>query len=358
MNKIFILLMVSVIIAGSTMLGCAQPAPSPSTEPAPAPSTIPDTTEVVNLIVSTADPGPAGGPVSMEAVCNEIKDATNGKMTFEMYVGGALGKSVEQYDLAVEGTADIILINPAYLSGRFPMHEIVELPLIFPGDGVNATRVAMGLHEMFPEMLDDFADVKVLVWSPLGARKFQMVEPVETIADLKGKKIRVTGSIPTETVTLTGAVPVAMPPSEIYTSIERGTLDGSLFEWEGYNAFKLWEVAKYTTMVDIATTSHLVVMNKEKYNSLPADVKAVFDEYAGAKASQVYAQVMYDMDRNAYDKIIEGGQVLVEVSAAEKAKFEAAVKPQRDQWAADMDAKGFPGTEMVNAALEMSAEYK
>jgi len=302
---------------------------------------------------------PSGGGVALEATCKKLEEATNGRLKIEIYGGGALGKAEEQYDLAVEGTADIVLTNPAYYPGRLPLHDVSELPLIFPKDSVSATSVFTELHDMFPEMMAEFIDVKCVSWAALTGRKIQTVKPVRTLEDLKGLKIRVTGGIPSETVELLGAVPVAMAPTETYTALERGTVDGSLFEWEGYYAFKLHEVGKCTTMVNLATTSHLMVMNQKKYESFPPDVRQAVDTVLGANASKIYSQVIDRMDQEAFDKIMEPGeQVLIEVSAAEKEKFLQAVIPQREKWAADMEAKGLPGEKVLKAAIEFSEKYK
>lgn len=348
MKKLFLVPLMIVLVMGLIFGGCARPAPAP----APAPP------ETIELVASTSWPMPSGGGVALEAICKKLEEVTNGRLKIEIYGGGALGKAAEQYDLAVEGTADIVLTNPAYYPGRLPLHDVSELPLIFPKDSASATNVFTELHDMFPEMMAEFVDVKCISWAALTSRQIQTIKPVRTLEDLKGLKLRVTGGIPSETVELLGAVPVAMAPTEVYTALERGTVDGSLFEWEGYYAFKLHEVAKSTTMVDLATTSHLMVMNQKRYESFPPDVREAVDTLLGANASKLYAQVIDRLDKQAFDKIMAGGQVLIEISAAEKDRFLQAVIPQREKWAADMEAKGLPGKKVLESAIELSKKYK
>ncbi|MGD9211748.1 MAG: hypothetical protein PVI90_13265 [Desulfobacteraceae bacterium] len=96
-------------------------------------------------------------------------------------------------------------------------------------------------------------------------------------------KIRTASPYVTEALKIFGAIPVEMPINEMYTALEGG--DGMVIPFEGLVVFKLDELVKYSTITDFYTVALATVMNKEKYDSLPDDIKKIIDENSGAVMS-------------------------------------------------------------------------
>ena len=99
--------------------------------------------------------------------------------------------------------------------------------------------------------------------------------------DMAGLRIRTGGGQPSEIVKSLGAVPVALAVPETYNAMERGVVDGTILPYEAAKAFKLAEVEKHVVAINIFTTSQFTIMNLDKYNALPADLRAVIDELSG-----------------------------------------------------------------------------
>ena len=351
-HKLLTLVLAIVVITSLVIAGCAKPAPAPSPAPTPA--------EPIEIIISSPNPAPSGAGVAIDAFAKELEEVTNGRIKATVYHGGALGKGVEQYDLAVTGTADIALSNIEYYPGRFPLHEVCALPLLLPKDAMSAGKVLTATHEKFPEMQREFNDVKFVGWSGLASRVIHTAKkPVRTVDDFKGLKIRATGSISSATIEAMGAIPVVMAPTEVYTALERGTLDGVVWEWEGFHAFKLEEVAKYTTLVDVNTTAHFAVMNRAKYEGLPPDIREAIDTVMGIAFAKLYAGTMDRMGNEAFDMIKAGGkQEFYTPPAVEKERFVNAAMPVTEKWVTDMEAKGLPGKEFLEYITQLSAQYE
>jgi len=347
-HKLLTLVLAVAVIVSLAVVGCAKPAP------APAP------VEPIEIVISNPNPEPSGAGVAINAFAKELEEVTNGRIKVTVYHGGALGKGTEQYDLAATGTADIALSNIEYFPGRFPLHEGCALPLLLPKDAVSAGKVLTATHEKFPEMQAEFKDVKFIGWSGLASRVIHTAkEPVRTVDDLKGLKIRATGSISSATIEAMGAIPVVIAPTEVYTALERGTLDGVVWEWEGFHAFKLEEVAKYTTLVDVNTTAHFAVMNRDKYESLPPDIREAIDSISGMAFAKLYGETMDRMGNEAFDMIkASGKQEFYTPPAAEKERFAKATMPVTEKWVTDMEAKGLPGKEILEYITQLSAQYE
>ncbi len=206
---------------------------------------------------------------------DEIEKRTDGQLKINFYPGGTLTKGPHIYDGVVKGISDIGMSVFAYTRGRFPLMEAVDLPLGYP-DGKVATQVVNDFYHHFqPKELDD---VKVLYLHAHGPGLLHTKQPVRTLEDLKGMKIRATG-LSSKIVDALGGVPVAMPQPQTYEALSKGVVEGTLSPIEVLKAWKHGELIKATTenFSMAYTTGFFVVMNKQKWEALPADVQKVFE---------------------------------------------------------------------------------
>ncbi len=96
------------------------------------------------------------------------------------------------------------------------------------------------------------------------------LKPVKTMEDLKGMKIRTIAGPSVDMLKALGAVPVVMPMPDVYMALQKGTLDGVMADWEPIQGFRFHEVAKYvTTNTPFSYSLFTLIMNKDKFNSLP-----------------------------------------------------------------------------------------
>ncbi len=104
-------------------------------------------------------------------------------------------------------------------------------------------------------------------------------KPVHKLEDLKGMKIRCTGTT-AKLVSQLGGIPVAMPQTETYDALQKGVVDGVMNPFETLKGWKFAEVIKYTTLNygSAYSMAFFVVMNKQKWNALPKEVQAVIEK--------------------------------------------------------------------------------
>ena len=128
----------------------------------------------------------------------------------------------------------------------------------------------MEMFEKEPVLKAEFRDVKLLWFlSSTMLRLHTTAKPIRTLDDLKGMKIRTGGGPQPPTLRLLGATPVAISPPDVYTALERGTVDGLTFPWEAVKSFKVDEVTKYHDSASLWGGTFYVVMNLKKWESLP-----------------------------------------------------------------------------------------
>jgi C4-dicarboxylate-binding protein DctP len=101
------------------------------------------------------------------------------------------------------------------------------------------------------------------------------------------------------------------------------------------------------------TGAFLIAMNKEKYESLPDDLKAVIDANSGAEFSAQAGKFAEAADAKARQIAVDLGNTITVLDAAQSAEWEAAAKPTYDTWLAESAAAGFDGQAILNDALTL-----
>ena len=111
-------------------------------------------------------------------------------------------------------------------------------------------------------------------------------EPIRGLKDLKGKKLVASNIIAAKVATALGATPVTLRPDEAYQAISRGTTDGALMPFTGMATFKIHEVAKFHLDAALGSDPAAVLINRQRYDRLPAAAKAAIDKHSGLLLSQ------------------------------------------------------------------------
>jgi len=261
----------------------------------------------------------------------EVEKRTNGKVQITAFPGGTLTKAPMVYDGVVKGISDMGNSCFAYTRGRFPVMEVVDLPMGYTS-GAMATRVANDFAlSANPKELQD---VKVLYVHAHGPGLLHTKKPVRTLEDLKGMKIRATG-LSAKIVEALGAVPVAMDQGGTYEALQKGVVEGTFGPMEVLKGWKQGEVIKYTTNCPVVgyTTAMFVVMNKDKWNALPDDVKKVFEDTAKEWVT-VHGKAWDAADEEGRKFTLSLGNEIIELSPEESAKWRKAVEPIINEYAA------------------------
>jgi TRAP-type C4-dicarboxylate transport system substrate-binding protein len=254
----------------------------------------------------------------------EIETLTDNKVQITVFPGGTLTKAPQCYSGVVTGISDLGFSLFAYTRGRFPVMAAVDLPMGYP-DGKVASKVAQEFAKTFtPEELND---VKVLYLHAHGPGLLHTKNPVRKLEDLKGMKIRATG-LSAKVVQALGGVPVAMPQGQTYESLKKGVVEGTFGPMEVLKGWKQAEVIKYTTECYSVgyTTTFFVVMNLDKWKSLPADIQKVF-EAVSKKYVGVHGKVWDSTDEEGRKYTLSLGNEIIPLSDEESARWRNAVEP-------------------------------
>ena len=290
-----------------------------------------------------------------DAWCKEVEKRTNGRVKIQYFPGQTLTKATQNYDGVVQGLSDLGLCLFAYTRGRFPVMEVVDLPLGYPS-GMAATMVVNDVYNKFkPKELDDVAVMYLHAHGP--GLLFTKKKPVKKMDDMKGLKLRAHGTT-AKVVKALGGTPVAMPMPELYQSLQKGVVDGAMYPMEVNKGWKMAEVVEYGTLdYPIAyTSSFYVVMNKDKWASLSDEDKKIIEEI-NKEWIPKHGKAWDESDKEGRAYFLSKGGKLIELSKEEGDKWKAAVAPVIEEYAVDADKKGLPGKELVEYTEKSLEKY-
>jgi len=274
-----------------------------------------------------------------------------------MSLGGTPPQLIRQLR---DGVVDIIWTVQGYTPGLFPRAEAFELPFVHTNNAV-ATNLAM--REMFDAYLaPDYKDIKVIVLHVHAGQGIQMVDrPVRAAGDLEGAKMR----IPTRTgawvLEALGANPVGMPVPDLPQALAKNVVDGALIPWEIIPPLKIHELTRYQiegeNHVRFGTTTFLIGMNKRRYDSLPADLKAVIDRNSGREFAIEVGRIWTRTEKLGLEVALADGNEHIRIPKAEMEKFRERLEPVVERWIEEVESKGIDGRAIVQAARAAIARY-
>ncbi len=307
-----------------------------------------------NLTYSVFFPPTHGQSKAAVAWAEEIEKRTGGRVKINVFSGGTLTQADQTYDGVLKGISDLGMSCFAYTRGRFPVMEVLDLPLGYP-NGRTATRVANDFYKKFkPKELDG---VKVLYLHAHGPGLLHTIKPVRSLQDLKGMKIRSTG-LSAKVVETLGGVPVAMPQGGTYEALQKGVVEGTFTPIETLKGWKQAEVIKHTTDASGIgyTTAMFVVMNLKKWNALPKDIQGIFEEVS-VQWIDVHGKAWDQLDQEGRQYSLSLGNKIIPLSREESGRWKKAVGPILSDYVKTANAKGLNGQQAVKEAEGLIRKY-
>ncbi|KIT17678.1 TRAP transporter substrate-binding protein [Jannaschia aquimarina] len=305
------------------------------------------------------NPNSANPANFMQPWADAIEEQSGGRIEVQLHPQMALGGAApEMYDLIADGVVDGGWVIPAYQAGRFPEAEALELPFMTPKSAEAASVAAWEFTQA--HLMDDFADVHVIAAHMHGPGLIHVDGPAPEMADdLRGLRLRGPSRASILLLEKLGAEPVGMPVPAFPEALAKGVLDGGVITWEQARALKLDELTESHT--DVAgdrafyNLYFLWAMNKDVYEGLPDDLRAVIDANSGAMAS-AWAGRAHDIgDAEGRDAMIASGNEIAVLSADATADLKATGEAVVAAWIAEAEGKGLDGAGLVadaRAAME------
>jgi len=227
--------------------------------------------------------------ITVKTVFMPFVEAVNGEkagVEIEFFPNGALGRNpAQQAQMVLDGVADLALVVPSYTPGRFQENQVFELPGLFT-DLTEATLTYTSLVQSGKiKGYEDFVPIAMVTTAPYS---IHTNSPIASLSDLNGKKIRSTGAIEGEVLKAFGAAPIGMPITEVPEAIGRKTIDGTTAH---PSALFDWGIVKVTSdhyFTRLGIVPLAVLMNRQKFESLPKPAQDAITKYAGDWIAKTY----------------------------------------------------------------------
>jgi TRAP-type transport system periplasmic protein len=296
-----------------------------------------------------------------KAWMDKVTKDSGGRIKFEAYPAMQLGGTpVQLYDQARDGVVDIIWTLPGNTAGRFPRTEVFELPFMMN----NAEATSRAFWEYITTMApDEYKDTQVIALQVHGPGMFHTkAKQIKTAADVQGMKLRGPTRQVTKMLGYLGATPVGMPLPGIPDALSKGTIEGAVIPWEVVPAVKVHELSKFHSEFDPAggalyTTTFVMAMNKAKYNSLPADLKAIIDKNSGMETSAWLGKVQQEGDVAGRKSAVDRGNTIYTIPAADAQEFKRKARLVEVEWVEDMNKRGFDGKKLLDTAKALVEKH-
>lgn len=310
--------------------------------------------ETIKLTYANFPPAATFPCIQMERWGKEVEKRTGGKVKVQTFPGGTLLPAKNIYEGVISGVADIGNFAMSYQPGRFPVSEAVDLPLGFTS-AKTASLVLFDLIQKYKPK--EFDKVKVLTVFTCPPTQVMTAKPVKSLADLKGLELRVAGTS-AEVAKRLGAIPVAMPQSDTPEALQKGVVKGMISSLEILQDLKFAAYTPSATIADLPVVSFAVVMNKAKWDALPADVKKVLDDLGRDQALWTGTYVDNHVKEGlAWSKKNYGHQVF-KLSAAESKRVDELLAPMVEDYVRKVSAQGLNGRQIVSDVKALKAKHE
>lgn len=294
----------------------------------------------------------------IEPWTQQVTECTGGEVKFEIFPAGSqLGNVARQQEQVMAGVVDIAHGLHGIPRGRFPRTSVIDMP--FLTDDAGAATYA--LWNMLPnELADEYKGLKVLaLHAHNGGLLHTNEKKVETMEDMKGLRIRTPSPAVSEMLTFLGATPQGLPPGEVYESLQRGVIDGTVFPWDPVKSFGLNEVLKYHLDIGAYTVSFFYVMNEKSYNALSADAQACIDKYSGDDLVAKFGTWWDEWDAPGRQEAIDAGHEISELSPEERARWRETLTPMIESYLDTLEGEGIDDARQIYARMqELIGEFE
>ncbi len=269
----------------------------------------------------------------MKPFAEAVNRDAAGLVEIELFPNGALGRAPQQQaQMVLDGVADIAWVIASYTPGRFHENEVFELPGLFR-DLQEATTVMTRLVQSGRiRSYDGFFPIGTFGTAPYSLHSRN---PISSIADIKGKKIRSSGAIEGETLKALGAVPIGMPVTEIPEAIGRGTIDGTTSHPSPLFDFGIARVTSAHYFTRLGVVPLAILMNQKKFDALPKGAQDAIRKHSGEwTAARFNAGISAYNDSLVKQLTADPKRKVVFPSQAELDAMQPAFKGVIDAWVA------------------------
>lgn len=227
-----------------------------------------------------------------QEIAKKINSLSDGKIEVQTYPAGSLLKASNIGQGVSNNTANMIIGGMHWWANKAPALEWDTIPFLVTDASDLLKKLHGPLGKDVNKELNRF-NTEVIGWSFYGYAKsyINTKHPVKVPSDLKGLKMRSEGRLSAAFLKSQGATPMAMDSSEVYTALQRGTLDGATSGLSSFVSRKWYEVAKYVTPIHYVPLVYPVQVNKQWWSELTQDQRNTIKKAVASTEDDAVASI-------------------------------------------------------------------
>lgn len=284
----------------------------------------------------------------------EMWEEADPNFELNIALGDALSPRKQNLDNIKVGAIESGAICAGYHPNKVPLMTVMELPFLLPADLKKRIAIEQAIYE-HPAVAEEMKkrwNAKVLFSAILPTYEFMGNKRIAGTDDMKGVRMRISGAN-AKALQYFGAVPTVVTAPEGYQALERGTIDSFGFPWTyAFGAFKIYEVSKYATEgLAMGGFSCAHVVSLDAWDALPQKLKDMFPEVRETALNAMIED--YAKADEKWYPIFQERLEVVPFPPEERQKLVANAEVIWNEWAKEKDAKGMPGTELLNFVKDL-----
>ena len=290
---------------------------------------------------------------------SEIEKRTHGRLKIEVYSGGTLARPKSVIEAIAIGLADAGEVVTVFNPGKTPLATVGQNPI--GGSDIYVNHRAMqDLINSYGPIQEEFRkfNQKALWTQATGSQRLIARKPIGTLDNLQGMKIRASAQMATLYKKL-GAAPVFLPMTETYVELQRGTAEAASAGLSHMEPLRFHEVCKHLLMLEGIGVNNagFGTINLHKWKMLPPDIQKVVMEVSNEFPASLSKNMM-ESEKKILEAFRSAGVKVYELNAADKKRLKRVGEEVAEMWAKNMEGKGLPGEETLNAFLRAESRYQ
>jgi len=254
------------------------------------------------------------------------------------------------------GLTDMTACYAFYNPTTFDLMHVMSLPGIVPSSPAGTRITHEAYDQFFRKEMERTGVLMGFVYTTT-PYVLHSKDVLDSLESLQGKKVRTGGGVHAAVWKALGTVPTTMPAPRIYTAFQRGLLDAVAFPDSVSILFRINDLQKSHTYINLSRINQEHCISRNWFGALPSDLKEVVSRWAQGFAQAISQQFYVLAGARARNKFREGGINIVQLSDAEKKKWQAAARPVIDDWVKTNEAKGLPARKLLDFIRQRAEQY-
>lgn len=264
----------------------------------------------------------------------DINTKAGSEFRIQIFNAPTLASITNSWDRVADGVADIGFGIHGSSNLPFPKTTVLGLPLLLSAEKLAEGSIALWKLYESGLIADEYKGVKPIALFSTPVQGLSMRDPIKSVDDLKGQKLRAVDRTVSLMATAFGGSPISVPSTENYQAVAQGVVSGSIANIIQLTVFRVAEASKNQVFeIPLGAPAAFIVMNPNSYSKLSEKGRAILSAETGEVMSRKMGECFQKLHYSLMSKVqSDKSQVFIKLDPAEKAKFEKVLQPVIDQW--------------------------